>query len=153
MNKILAMLFIFLLLNNIVLAQDYRYQRNVINPVGYNVDINRLRREQQRNQINQSYAFNAGLTKNPPDQAQMLLDNALTNYQVNVANQVGVPYEEYVCNGDYVCMQRIRMQQQYINAMNSYSRALQNQHMTIDANVKHSGTVNLNNYNYNRYRY
>ena len=65
------------------------------------------------------------------------MDNARINYEVNIARQAGMPYEEYLCNGDYVCMQRFRMHRQNIDAMNNYSNALQNQHMNVDANVYH----------------
>ena len=50
-----------------------------------------------------------------------------------------------------------QMQQQQVNAMNNYSNALRNQHVQVDANVYHSGTVNVNsNVNVNgnyTYRY
>ena len=37
-----------------------------------------------------------------------------------------------------------QMQQQQINAMNNYSHALRNQHVQVNANVNHSGTINHN---------
>ena len=48
------------------------------------------------------------------------------------------------------------MQQQQVNAMNNYSNALRNQHVQVDANVYHRGTVNVNsnvnvNGTYNHY--
>lgn len=50
-----------------------------------------------------------------------------------------------------------QMQQQQVNAINNYSNALRNQHVQVDANVYHSGTVNVNsNVNVNgnyTYRY
>lgn len=49
-----------------------------------------------------------------------------------------------------------QMQQQQVNAMNNYSNALRNQHVQVDANVYHRGTVNVNsnvnvNGTYNHY--
>ena len=47
-----------------------------------------------------------------------------------------------------------RLQQQQINALNNYSDALRNQHVQVDTNVYHSGTVNVNsnvNHNVNLY--
>lgn len=51
-----------------------------------------------------------------------------------------------------------QMQQQQVNAMNNYSHALRNQHVQVDANVYHSGTVNHNvnqnvNFNGTMYHY
>ena len=51
-----------------------------------------------------------------------------------------------------------QMQQQQVNAMNNYSNALRNQHVQVDANVYHSGTVNHNvnqnvNFNGTMYHY
>lgn len=45
-----------------------------------------------------------------------------------------------------------QMQQQQVNAMNNYSHALRNQHVQVDTNVYHNGTVNHNvnqNVNFN----
>lgn len=49
-----------------------------------------------------------------------------------------------------------RLQQQQINALNNYSDALRNQHVQVDTNVYHRGTVNVNsnvnvNGTYNHY--
>ena len=49
-----------------------------------------------------------------------------------------------------------RFQQQQINALNNYSDALRNQHVQVDTNVYHRGTVNVNsninvNGTYNHY--
>lgn len=123
----------------IIIANNYAIAQ------GYYVDPKTLRAKQAMDGFSISYG------RGDTSHAQRYLDNQRMLYEAQMANQAGVPYDEYLCNGDYVCMQRFKMQQQYVNTMNNYSNALRNQHMTIDANVNHSGTVNVNNYN--RYRY
>lgn len=76
------------------------------------------------------------------DSAQQMLEEAQAMYRLQQSNQAGVPYEVYLCDGDYVCIQRYEMQQQRINAMDNYSEALKNQRIKIDANVNYQGNVN-----------
>ena len=74
------------------------------------------------------------------------LNIAKARYQANIANQAGMPYEAYICNGDPVCMQRMFMHQQYIESINNHANALQNQKIQIDANVNHYGSIDLKGY-------
>lgn len=138
-NKILITFFtLTIIANNYVIAQEY-----YVDPKKYQ---QLAAMDRVGNAINQIYGLG-----NTSNLAGQYADEQQRIYEIQMANQAGVPYDEYLCNGDYVCMQRFKMQQQYMNTMNNYSNALRNQHMTIDANINHSGTVNVNNYN--RYRY
>lgn len=145
-------------------SPSYMYQGDVVNPSGYNVDMERLQREQQRNLTNQLYAFNAGLTQQAPDQAKMLLDNALTNYQVNIANQAGVPYQDYitamearrtadVANNQFLAEQALKVGIQQMIEQNNRAKILkdlytgQQDNITTLANTLLQGNNQLNNTN------
>ena len=71
--------------------------------------------------------------------AQQYADDQAARYRVQMGNQMGVPYEVYVCQGNWQCLQQFELQRQQ-------NQALQNQRIRIDANVNYR-------YNNNRYRY
>lgn len=127
---------------NMIRTQDPEYQGDVLTPANpYNIDIDELRRNQAVATGNQWYNFAAG--RNPNfDPSTIQQQQALDMYRQQLANQAGVPYEEYLCNGDYVCIQRFQAQKQYVDAMNNYSNALQNQRIKLDANINYQGNVN-----------
>ena len=128
---------------NMIRAQDPEYQGEVLTPANpYNIDIDRLRMIQAGDAASAAYRQAAGMAPSQFNQAQLLQQQALDMYRQQLANQAGVPYEEYLCNGDYVCIQRFQAQKQYVDAMNNYSNALQNQRIKLDANINYQGNVN-----------
>lgn len=84
-------------------------------------------------------------------------DFKLNNYNSNVANSYTPQYDP-ICDGSHAeYTQNIQILKQN-QAINNYADALRNQHVQIDANVYHQGTVNHNvnqnvNFNGTMYHY
>lgn len=70
-------------------AQDPRYQGNMIQSQGYYVDPNELKRMQMLDTFERNRGL--GIT----DNTQNYLNNQRMNYEIQMANQAGVPYDEY----------------------------------------------------------
>lgn len=74
---------------------DYRYRGDIVQPQNpYQADINRLQADQNAYRNRQNYDWLTGRTT-APDQRAMELENARQLYQAQLANQAGVPYEDY----------------------------------------------------------
>ena len=80
---------------NMIRTQGPEYQGDVLTPTNpYNIDIDELRRNQAVAAGNQWYDFATG--KNPKfDPSTFQQQQALEMYRQQLANQAGVPYEEY----------------------------------------------------------
>lgn len=79
-----------------IAANNPYYNGQVVQPQGYYVDPDALARAQAINNVQNRYNYYSGNTNVTPDEAQMLLNNASQMYQVQLANQAGVPYEDYI---------------------------------------------------------
>ena len=75
------------------LAQDPRYQGNMIPSQGYYVDPNELAQARSTDRMRAAAAHLAAVPYQSRE--QQLLDDAKINYEIQMANQAGVPYEEY----------------------------------------------------------
>lgn len=74
---------------------DYRYRGDIVQPQNpYQADINRLQADQNAYRNRQNYDWLTGRIT-APDQRAMELENARQLYQAQLANQAGVPYEDY----------------------------------------------------------
>lgn len=71
------------------LAQDPRYQGDMIPSQGYYVDPNELKRMQMLDTFERNRGL--GIT----DNVQNYLNNQRMNYEIQMANRAGVPYEDY----------------------------------------------------------
>ncbi|MCM1324138.1 MAG: hypothetical protein NC218_08245 [Acetobacter sp.] len=73
-----------------IAGNDPRYQGGVVQPENpYNVNENDLRRAQRFGEYYTAFA-------NPGQLGQVTADNARQMYQQQMANQLGVPYEDYI---------------------------------------------------------
>lgn len=79
-----------------IAANNPYYNGQVVQPQGYYVAPDALARAQAINNVQNRYNYYSGNTNVTPDEAQMLLNNAAQMYQVQLANQAGVPYEDYI---------------------------------------------------------
>lgn len=113
MKKFIAIL-ILLTLNNIqmVLADN-----------SYNINSKELAR-------NQHFAEYYAAFTNPSQLANVQTNNAQQMYQQQIANQTGVPYEVYICQGNWQCIQQFELQRRQI-------QALQNQRVQINTDVNY----------------
>lgn len=84
----------------------------------YNVDERDLRRAQRFAEYYTAFTT-------PGQLAQVTADNARQMHQQQMANQIGVPYEEYICQGNWQCIQQFELQRRQI-------QALQNQRIQVD---------------------
>ena len=75
------------------LAQDPRYQGNMIPSQGYYVDPNELAQARSTDRMRAAAAHLAAVPYQSRE--QQLLNNAKMNYEIQIANQAGVPYEDY----------------------------------------------------------
>lgn len=78
-----------------VINNDPRYQGDIVqaqNP--YNIDINQLRQAQAQQIANNKLAYMLGENYIPED--QLLTQQADVLYKQQMANQLGVPYEDYI---------------------------------------------------------
>lgn len=75
------------------LAQDPRYQGNMIPSQGYYVDPNELAQARSTDRMRAAAAHLAAVPYQSRE--QQLLNDAKMNYEIQIANQAGVPYEEY----------------------------------------------------------
>lgn len=73
---------------------DPRYQGDILLSQGYNVDPDIYRRLAQSDMISNNLASNFGIPQTS-NKAQQYLDRQRQLYEINMANQAGVPYEEY----------------------------------------------------------
>lgn len=81
--------------NDTVAAQtDPRYQGGLIPATGYNVNPVLLARAQSADEVGQLFNTMYG-ENNQIGAVKNVLDNAQANYEVGIANQAGVPYEDY----------------------------------------------------------
>ena len=75
------------------LAQDPRYQGNMIPSQGYYVDPNELAQARSTDRMRAAAAHLAAVPYQSRE--QQLLNDAKMNYEIQIANQAGVPYEDY----------------------------------------------------------
>lgn len=75
------------------IAQDPRYQGNIIPSQGYYVDPNELAQARSTDRMRAAAAHLAAVPYQSRE--QQLLNDAKMNYEIQIANQAGVPYEEY----------------------------------------------------------
>ena len=111
------------------------YGGQYVQPVRYNVSQKAVERLSMADYL-------AGRT-GENSYAQQYIDMQRRNYNTAMANRVGVPYEEYICQGNFQCIQQMYMNEQQTRAINNYANALRNQ------NVNVWGSVDMNHY----YRY
>lgn len=126
----LFIFFTIMLLTNLAFAEDCSQ---------YQINMKELSIRQAQDRSLRTLATLQGQPAPSYSRAEEYITTQRQLYQACKANQAGMSYEETICNGDSNCIQRYDLQNQYTNAM-------QNQHMSIDANLNHSGTVNVNNY-------
>lgn len=94
-----------------IAANNPYYNGQVVQPQGYYVDPDALARAQAINNVQNRYNYYSGNTNVTPDEAQMLLNNASQMYQVQLANQAGVPYEDYIRGVTEQRVQQIKNEQ------------------------------------------
>lgn len=75
------------------LAQDPRYQGNMIPSQGYYVDPYELAQARSTDRMRAAAAHLAAVPYQSRE--QQLLNDAKMNYEIQIANQAGVPYEDY----------------------------------------------------------
>lgn len=105
---------ILLMLNNIPssLAQ---------NP--YNIDEKELARMQRYDQYMNAFGVQSNMADQYVQQRQVM-------YEQQMANQASVPYEVYICQGNWQCIQQFELKRRQI-------QALQNQQVQINADVNY----------------
>lgn len=145
-------------------SPSYMYQGDVVNPSGYYVDIDKLKRDQQSDLMTKLYEYHSGLSQTAPNQAEIRLANALANYQANIANQAGVPYQDYitamearrtadVANSKFLAEQALKVGIQQMIEQNNRAKILkdlytgQQDNITTLANTLLQGNNQLNNTN------
>lgn len=124
----------------------------------YQVDKDELARRRKQDDLFAAYNAVNGTTL-PTNSAQTYINNTISDYQVQMANQAGVPYQDYICQGNFQCIQQMYMNEQRAKAINNHADALRNQnvHVRGGIDVQYSGTVNVNQningtmYHYNRW--
>ena len=82
-------------LQNQIQTQDPRYQGSLIPSQGYYVDPDEAIRRMKMDEINQRINAIHGLPNNEPSRLDNYLKEQELRYQLNQANQAGVPYADY----------------------------------------------------------
>lgn len=123
-------------------SQQYKNQNSYyggdnIQPGGYNIDPNQVARFSRLDYLDRL----SGLPSR--NMTQGYVDQQRQMYNAQMANRAGVPYEEYICQGNFQCIQQMYMNEQQAKAINNHADALRNQNVNI------WGTVDMNHY----YRY
>lgn len=82
-------------LQNQIQTQDPRYQGGLIPSQGYYVDPDEAIRRMKMDEVNQRINAIHGLPNNEPSRLDNYLKEQELRYQLNQANQAGVPYADY----------------------------------------------------------
>lgn len=72
------------------------YQGSTLTPQGYNIDVDRLRRQQEADRWTNEYRLARGLQPLNYSTADRMVQDANQLYRAQMAMQAGVPYEDYI---------------------------------------------------------
>lgn len=131
-----------------IISQNNNYSREYVQSGGYQIDTNEISKRQAEDEILRRTAIYGGGTAYSGNSAQNYIDNQRQMYNATIANRAGVPYEEYVCKGNFQCIQQMYMNEQQIRAMNNYANAVRNQNVNINGSLDVYHNVNRNGYYY-----